>query len=230
MARTARPTLRCVRQDFKVSPLPPLEFDLGRLDHPMMAEAHRVAPMSPNGQKRVLAIRDQLVYRIRHGRQRGATWVDLKDDLLWLAAVEDREHGSRDDAFEYFAELHSRGCLLPNQDDRLRIRAERTAGVLVDIDSGVAALAAAIRSGNLTSWSGALGGIPTRVQVVRQDLVEIWVGVALVDLAGRGTPDRMRNYMFAKFEAELDPWEWEWRHDWCGQRLPHFELACLYIG
>ena len=45
-------------------------------------------------------------------------------DVVWLCAVRRREDGSDDHAFEWFAELHQAGRLLPTDDDRLRDRAE----------------------------------------------------------------------------------------------------------
>lgn len=41
-----------------------------------MDEARRVAPAARAGQKRILAIDHPLVYRLRHGRWRGATWLE----------------------------------------------------------------------------------------------------------------------------------------------------------
>jgi hypothetical protein len=90
----------------------------------------RLAPESPTGQKRILSIEHPLVYRIRVSSHRGATWVDehvVDTDervIVWLCAAHGREAGSDDDAYVYFAELHSSDELLPDSDDRLRDRAE----------------------------------------------------------------------------------------------------------
>ena len=72
-ARRTRVTLRCVRDDLD---LPPVKLDLGSLDYPLVAEARRVAPSAPRGQKRILSIEHPLAYRLRHGRWRGATWLE----------------------------------------------------------------------------------------------------------------------------------------------------------
>jgi hypothetical protein len=61
-----------LREDLKLE-TPPVEIDLGELDHPLMAEARRLAPAAPREQKRILSIKHPLVYRLRHGRWRGAT-------------------------------------------------------------------------------------------------------------------------------------------------------------
>jgi hypothetical protein len=47
--------LCCVREDLDLA-LPPIEIDLGSLEHPLVAEARRVAPAAPRGQKRILSI------------------------------------------------------------------------------------------------------------------------------------------------------------------------------
>jgi hypothetical protein len=118
----ARPTIRCLVEDLGID-LPDLGTDLGALDDPWIAELRRIAPQSPMGQKRILSIAHPLVYRLRVSSERGATWVD-EDGFVWLCAVRRREDGSDDDAFEWFAELHQDGRLLPTEDDRLRDQAE----------------------------------------------------------------------------------------------------------
>ncbi len=120
--RRARPTIRCLIEDLGIE-LPGLDTDLGELDDPWIAELHRIAAMSPTGQKRILAINYPLLYRLRLSSERGATWLD-EDGVVWLCAVRRREEGSDDDAFAWFAELHQDGRLLPTDDDRLRDRAE----------------------------------------------------------------------------------------------------------
>ena len=70
-----------------------------------MEAARRAAPNLPTasqGQKRILAIHHPLVYRLRHGRWRGATWLEEDATRLWLLAGALRATGSRDDANEMF--------------------------------------------------------------------------------------------------------------------------------
>jgi hypothetical protein len=127
--RRTRVTLRCLREDLKLE-LPPVEVDLGELDHPLMAEARRLAPAAPRGQKRILSIKHPLVYRLRHGRWRGATWLETDAARFWLCAGAYREQGSGEDAYEVFEELHRAGRLLPDDDDRLRDVLERKARII----------------------------------------------------------------------------------------------------
>jgi len=77
--------LRCLREDLNVE-VPPVEIDLGGLDHPLLGEARRLAPPAPRGQKRIVSIERPLVYRLRHGRWRGATWLETEAARFWLCA------------------------------------------------------------------------------------------------------------------------------------------------
>lgn len=83
--RRTRVTLRCLREDLGLD-LPPVEIDLGGLDHVLLGEARRVAPTAPRGQKRILSIEHPLIYRVRHGRWRGATWLESDAARFWLCA------------------------------------------------------------------------------------------------------------------------------------------------
>ena len=73
--RRARPTIRCLTEDLGLE-LPGLRVDLGEIDDSWMDELRRIAPISPQGQKRVLSIAHPLVFRLRVSSFRGATWVD----------------------------------------------------------------------------------------------------------------------------------------------------------
>jgi hypothetical protein len=108
--RRTRVTLRCLLDDLKLE-IPPVEVDLGRLDHVLVDEARRLTPTAPRGQKRILSIEHPLVYRVRHGRWRGATWLETDATRFWLCAGAQREEGSGEDAYEQFATLHrASGC------------------------------------------------------------------------------------------------------------------------
>jgi hypothetical protein len=49
------------------------------------------------------------VYRLRHGRWRAATWFEGEAGRFWLCAAAQRDAGSLDDAYEFFAALHAAG-------------------------------------------------------------------------------------------------------------------------
>lgn len=129
-----RVTIRCITDDLGL-PLPPVEVDIGSVAHPLVVEVRRLAPHAPRGQKRVLAIEHPMIYRARHGRWRGATWVEEAQQRFWLCAAALRTDGSSDDAFQRFVALHSAGRLLPSADDELRDRAEESARAIAEARS-----------------------------------------------------------------------------------------------
>lgn len=112
-SRRARLTVRCLVDDLGIE-LPGLDMDLGDIDHPLLEEVRRLAPTSPQGQKRILAIDHPLVYRIRVSDYRVVTWVDEEYDIVWLYAARRREEGSEEDAYRYFQHLNELGEPAPH--------------------------------------------------------------------------------------------------------------------
>jgi mRNA-degrading endonuclease RelE of RelBE toxin-antitoxin system len=72
---------------------------MGDIEGVWLEELCRIAPVSPQGQKRILAIVQPVVYRLRVGSFRGATWVDEGNGIVWLCAVRRREQDSDDDPY-----------------------------------------------------------------------------------------------------------------------------------
>lgn len=232
VANRARPTLRCLVDDLGLQ-IPPLDIDLGSLEEPMVGEARRVAPDSPRGQKRILAIKSPLVYRLRHGALRGATWVD-RNDALWLLAVERRKEDSDDDAFEYFTELHGKGRLLPTRDDELRLHAEEAAQFLLALREDVVALCTEATFNlefDLTFNQERIlaNRIPARIRAVPGAVHEIWLAISVRDVAGVHYPPQWRDLVFAVVEQELQPDEWEWATEFAGVPLVWHEIGRLYL-
>jgi hypothetical protein len=232
MAERTRPTLRCVVEDLEL-PVPPIEVDLGDLDHILIKEARRVAPDSPKGQRRILAIKYPLVFRIRHAGLRGATWVD-DQDVLWLLAVESRKEGSIDDAYEYFVGLHQKDRLLPDQQDTLRLRAEETAQLLIRLENEIISLCTEVtfnlESGNSFEIAQNLAGLlPVRIRALPGDIQEIWLAISRHDTNGAYFPNRLRDLLFAATERELQPEEWEWTNRFGQAELPGHEIGKLYL-
>lgn len=224
--RRTRVTLRCVREDLELE-IPPVEVDVGALDHPLITEARRIAPAAPRGQKRILAIEHPLVYRLRHGRWRGATWLENDEGRFWLCAGAQRAAGSAEDAYKHFIALHDAGRLLPDDDDRLRDALERNARIIdaaavVIPDALADALArrgcdVALRFGEL---------IDARLHAAAAG-DEIWLAIATQAADGRFVDERLRDVLFRLVldaaEAEL----WEPRADWPSGELAWFEVARL---
>jgi len=225
-ARRTRVTLRCVRDDLDLS-LPPIEIDLGSLEHPLVAEARRVAPTAPRGQKRILSIEHPLVYRLRHGRWRGATWVEAGAGRFWLCAGAQREEGSGADAYESFAALHRAGQLLPGDDDRLRDALERNARIIDDAaDTIPSALSDAFACAG-HDVKARLGGLVDARLHVAASGDEVWVALSTQATDGRFVEERLRDVLFRLVldvaEADL----WEPRADWPSGELAWFEVARL---
>ena len=225
--RRARPTIRCLTEDLGVD-LPGLDVDLGQIEHPWVEELRRIAPTSPTGQKRILSIDHPLVYRLRVSSERGATWAD-DEDIVWLCAARRREEGSDDDAFEWFAELHATGSLLPSDDDRLRDRAEEairlhrrlTAELFGLVDRALTSKGAECET-DLDGW------LPCRVLVLDGDGVEeIWCGLSVRATDGVFIRPEVRDILFASLEAHLSPAIFEARNDWPTGEVPWFEAVRL---
>lgn len=225
-ARRTRITLRCVHEDLGLD-VPSVEVDLGSLDHPLVAEARRIAPSAPRGQKRILAIDHPLVYRLRHARWRGATWLETDAGRFWLCAGAQREEGSGDDAYEHFVALHDAGQLLPDDDDRLRDGLERDARI---IDAAAAAIPDALAK--------ALGKPERDVTIRFGELVdarlyataagdEVWVAIATQAADGRFVDERLRDVLFRLVFDAAGADLWEPRADWPSGELAWFEVARL---
>jgi hypothetical protein len=189
--RRTRPTIRCLRGDLGAE-LPTVDVDLGSIEHPLMDEARRLAPTAPQGQKRVLAIDHPLVYRLRHGRWRGATWLEEDAARFWLLAGALRAAGSREDAYEGFVALHEAGELLPSEDDQLRDVLERDARVLstarADAPPALVAAAAAPDRDLLIRF-GELVDVRLLVSAAGD---EVWVAIATRAVDGAFVVDGLR--------------------------------------
>lgn len=225
-ARRTRVTLRCVREDLGLV-VPPVEVDLGNLDHPLVAEARRLASSAPRGQKRILSIEHPLIYRLRHGRWRGATWFETEEARFWLCAGAHREEGSGEDAYERFAALHGAGRLLPDDDDRLRDALERNARI---IDAAHGAIpnalkeALARRGHDVTVCFGEL--VDARLHATAAG-DEIWIAIATQAADRRFVDERLRDVLFRLVFDAAGAELWEPRADWPLGELAWFEVARL---
>jgi hypothetical protein len=211
--------------------LPSEDVDLGEIDHPLMAETRRLAPLSPEGQKRILAIDDRLVYRVQFSDRRGATWVDEENQIVWLLGAGDRREGSAEDAYVYFAELHKAGRLLPTAEDYLRDQVEGAARILSRIAEEAREFLRQARAQTGTELAIVLvESIEARLYVeLTEGLEEIWLAVSTRDRQGRGVNLRLRDLIFVSFEQAAGGAEWEPRADWPTEELRWFEVARLGV-
>ena len=224
--RRSRPTLRCLDADLGQK-IPTLNVDLGELDHPWVDELRRIAPTSPKGQKRVLSIERPLVYRLRLSIERGATWVDDDQNIVWLCAVRRRETGSKDDSCAWFAELHAAGALLPSDDDRLRDSAEAVLRFQRQLSSELHALVGAALTKSGVELTADLGqSMPCRVLVLSGDGIdEIWCALSVQTLDGEIIRPELRDILFARLEEHLTPITFESRSDWPTGEVEWFEAV-----
>ncbi|MDT3443591.1 hypothetical protein [Pseudofrankia sp. BMG5.37] len=140
MARQARPTLRCLREDLALA-VPRVDTPLEDIDHPLLTKASDRFADDDTPRERIAAIDDRVLFKVKIQRWRGAVWVDA--GIPWLVAAGQREEGSPDD---FYAALAARataararyntehspalttttytGDLLPRHEDELRWRAE----------------------------------------------------------------------------------------------------------
>src|ERR1022692_4846708 len=143
VAGGGRPTMRCLREDL-VLPVPRVDTPLDEITHPLLAKASERFADDQTPQERISAIDDQVLFKVKIQRWRGAVWVDA--DLPWLVAAGQREEGSPED---FYAALAARGhsarahynaehspplssttysgYLLPGHEDDLRWQAEAAA-------------------------------------------------------------------------------------------------------
>lgn len=223
--RRVRVTLRCLLEDLQLE-LPSLEVDLGTLEHPLLDEARRVAPQAPVGQTRILSIPHPLVFRVRHGRWRGATWVEQDAERFWLLAGAQREQGSSDDAFEVFEALYDRGLLLPGSDDELRDRAEVTARILHAGQELIPVWLGELALGEDARLDLAEG---VAIRAYRSSQDEIWVAVPTRTDGGATVNARIGMLLFAICEEAIGPAESEPRPDWPSGALAWYEAARFYV-
>jgi len=226
--RRARPTIRCLTEDLG-SELPGLDVGMGDLQGAWLEELRRIAPVSPQGQKRILAIVQPVVYRLRVGSFRGATWVDEENGVVWLCAVHRREQDSDDDAYAWFADLHAKGRLLPSQDDRLRDRAEAVIRLQRGLTAGLLQLVAEALSRRGTELAADLGGyLPCRVLVLESGGVEeIWCALSGRAADGTHVRDRLRDILFAALENRFPDAVFEVRGDWPAGQVGWWEVVRL---
>jgi hypothetical protein len=122
-----RPTLRCLREDLKLSPGTG-ERPLDEIEHPLMDKVREQFADLGTRHERILSVTDTVLFKAKIQRWRGAVWIDPTDaePRVWLVAAGTREDGSPDDFYAVMAARAMTACdrLLPNDDDRTRYIAE----------------------------------------------------------------------------------------------------------
>ena len=75
MAERARPTLRCLREDLVLA-VPAVDTPLEEVSHPLLAKVAERFADDQTPQERIAAIDDQVLFKVKVQRWRGAVWVD----------------------------------------------------------------------------------------------------------------------------------------------------------
>ena len=154
----ARPTLRVMREDLKIV-IPPIDEPLDRIEHPLLAKAREQFADDNAPHERICAIDDQVLFKVKVQRWRGAVWTE--EQLPWVVAAGSREDGSQGDFYKAlenqavraraeYNKTHTSSLpgstyvtdLLPEQDDRLRYRLEEVARFRTDLITTVRELTA----------------------------------------------------------------------------------------
>ena len=81
---TARPTLRVLRYDLRL-PVPPIDELLDEIDHPLLTKARDQFAVDDATHERIRAIDDEVVWKVKIQRWRGAVWTD--EHIPWLIAA-----------------------------------------------------------------------------------------------------------------------------------------------
>jgi hypothetical protein len=92
MARRARPTLRCLREDLGQA-VPPADMPLDEVPHPLLAKASDRFADGGTPRERIASVDDQVLFKVKVQRWRGAVWM-ADDAISWLVAAGQREEGS----------------------------------------------------------------------------------------------------------------------------------------
>jgi hypothetical protein len=85
-------------------PIPRADVPLDEITHPLLAKAAERFGDAQAPHERIAAIDDQVFFKVKVQRWRGAVWLD--DETAWLVAAGQREEGAPDD---FYASLASRG-------------------------------------------------------------------------------------------------------------------------
>lgn len=161
----ARPTLRVLREDLKAT-IPSVHEPLDQIEHPLLAKAREQFADDNASHERIRAIDDQVLFKVKVQRWRGAVWID--GQLPWVVAVGSREDGSPDDFYRTVENQATRARadynrthvpalssstyvadLLPDGDDQVRYRLEAVARFRTDLIATVCELTAgSLRDGH----------------------------------------------------------------------------------
>jgi hypothetical protein len=229
--RRARPTIRCLTEDLRLS-LPPDDADLDGSDDPWLAALRQAAPTSPLGQERVSSIGGPAVYWLRTPLGLAATWADDQHDVVWLCAARRWGEGSDDEVGAWLARLHAASELLPSARDVLRDRAETDIRLRQFLARDLLQLADHALAEPGIELSADLGGyLPCRALLVHGGITirELWCALGVRGADGSTVPRALRDYLFAALAARYPDADLEARTDWPAGGLGWSEAVRLEL-
>ena len=195
----ARPTLRCLHEDLKLA-AGSADKPLDEIDHPLLDKTNEqfADPATPH--ERIAAIDDEVLFKVKVQRWRGAVWIDDPgtDPRIWLVAAGWREDGAATDFYAALAvgaktarsrynATHSQAItantytahLLPDDDDRARYRAESAARFERKLTAAVRDLSqASLLDGH--EHTETLGGAVLGIQIRASHGHETYVAVRII--------------------------------------------------
>jgi hypothetical protein len=199
-----RITARCLIEDLRVAPDVGFESIMG---HPIVHAFHRKRWNRVEDTKTIgPADGDQTVYRLQGGeRERGATWWDSANRVVWLCGSRRHTSSAEDDAFPYFKELMDQGRLLPTAGDVeafLNDRAERLSNILPEAAQELLQLA---RANPMKEVTGLLADANVGVLVEIVETLE----ATYVAIIGARSRHEIYAILAAFFGSELFEWTFE---------------------
>lgn len=203
-----RVTRRCLAEDIGVGPDAPFE---AVMDDPLVKALVRERSDQTNGAKTVgPAAGADTLYRLSHGdRNRGATWWDEAEGVVWLCATHyNHESGSAGDSFVYFDQLIADGEMKPTAEDYEALYEERDQWFYDHALGDAQELLAVARADPGFEARGVIGkAIDTGVVVeVIETLEEIFVAFMWADLPP--DPTAMATLLAAFVpESQLEDWQ-----------------------
>jgi len=164
-----RVTQRCLVEDLGLAAT--ADFAEAR-KHQIVSAFERQRSGNPLGTKTVgPAAGDATVYRLAHGDDRGATFYDKENRVVWLCACRRHRSGDPEDAFPYFHELINAGRIEPTEKDLVALLRDRSRRFVETLAEDAQALLERARSNPGVEHAGLLGG--EQLAGVAVDIVEV---------------------------------------------------------
>jgi hypothetical protein len=196
----SRPTLRCLEEDLKLTP-GTADEPLDKLCHPLLTKVNDQFADTSIPRERIVAIDDQILFKAKVQRYRGAVWIDVDPAAaiaVWTVAAGVREDGSPED---FYAALHGQGQaarkrynathspalttdthtahLLPGKADHSRLSAESAARFERQLAESVRTLCRATLL-NGREHGATVAGVAIGIQIRADDGHDAYVGIRIV--------------------------------------------------